>query len=78
MPTEQIDPRYIELDSWSAVEMIAAMYEGQLAAAAAVRGALGAITATVEDASRHCSEADGSSTLEPAHRDASACRMGRN
>ena len=50
MPTEQIDPRYIELDSWSAVEMIAAMYEGQLAAAAAVRAALGPIAAAVEDA----------------------------
>ena len=43
MRTEQISPRYVELDSWSAAEMIAAMYEGQLAAAAAVRGALGAI-----------------------------------
>ena len=50
MPTEQIDPRYIELESWSAVEMIAAMYEGQLAAAAAVRAALGPIAAAVEDA----------------------------
>lgn len=50
MPTEQIDPRYIELDSWSTAEMIAAMYDGQLAAAAAVRGALGTIAAAVEDA----------------------------
>ena len=50
MRTEQIDPRYVELDSWSAAEMIAAMYEGQLAAAGAVRGALGAIAAAVEDA----------------------------
>jgi N-acetylmuramic acid 6-phosphate etherase len=50
MPTEQIDPRYVDLDSWSAAEMIAAMYEGQLEAAAAVRSALGAITAAVEDA----------------------------
>ena len=50
MPTEQMSPRYVELDSWSAAEMIAAMYEGQLAAAAAVRGALGAIAAAVEDA----------------------------
>jgi N-acetylmuramic acid 6-phosphate etherase len=50
MHTEQISPRYVELDSWSAAEMIAAMYEGQLAAAAAVRGALGAITAAVDDA----------------------------
>jgi len=50
MRTEQISPRYVELDSWSAAEMIAAMYEGQLAAAAAVHGALGAIAAAVEDA----------------------------
>ena len=50
MRTEQIDPRYVELDSWSTAEMLAAMYEGQFAAAAAVRGALGAIAAAVEDA----------------------------
>src|SRR5712675_2017704 len=50
MRTEQISPRYVELDSWSVAEMIAAMYEGQLAAAAAVRGALPAIAAAVEDA----------------------------
>jgi len=52
MPTEQISPRYVELDSWSTAEMILAMYEGQLAAAAAVRGALGAIGAAVDDAVR--------------------------
>jgi N-acetylmuramic acid 6-phosphate etherase len=50
MATEQISPRYIDLDSWSAAEIILAMYEGQLAAAAAVRGALGAIAAAVDDA----------------------------
>src|SRR5215510_4881347 len=50
MRTEQIDPRYTDLDSWSAAEMIAAMYERQLAAATAVRDALGAIAAAVEDA----------------------------
>src|SRR5690242_20387932 len=50
MRTEHISPRYVDLDSWSATEMIAAMYEGQLEAAAAVRGALGAIAAAVEDA----------------------------
>jgi len=50
MRTEQMSPRYVDLDSWSAAEMIAAMYEGQLTAAAAVRGALGAIAAAVEDA----------------------------
>src|SRR4029079_10248464 len=50
MRTEQISPRYVDLDTWSTAEMIAAMYEGQLAAAAAVRGALGAIGAAVDDA----------------------------
>src|SRR5215831_9171719 len=50
MGTEQIDPRYVDLDSWSASEMIAAMYEGQLEAAGAVRGALRAIATAVEDA----------------------------
>jgi N-acetylmuramic acid 6-phosphate etherase len=50
MLTEKISQRYVELDSWSSGEMIAAMYEGQLAAAAAVRGALPAITAAVDAA----------------------------
>src|SRR5712692_11393244 len=50
MRTEEINPRYVELDSWSVPDMIAAMYEEQVAAAAAVRGALGAIAAAVKDA----------------------------
>src|SRR5882724_6406512 len=50
MRTEDISPRYVELDSWSTAEMLAAMCEEQIAAAAAVRGALGAIAAAVEDA----------------------------
>jgi N-acetylmuramic acid 6-phosphate etherase len=50
MLTEQISPRYIELDSWTAEEMIAAMYEGQLAAAAAVRAALSDIARAVDAA----------------------------
>src|SRR5215468_8767393 len=50
MLTEKISPRYVELDSWSSGEMLAAMYEGQLAAAAAVRGALPAIAAAVDEA----------------------------
>ena len=40
MHTEQVSPRYVELDSWPSFEMVAAMYEGQLAAAAAVKEAL--------------------------------------
>jgi N-acetylmuramic acid 6-phosphate etherase len=50
MATEQISPRYADLDSWTTSEMLTAMYEGQLAAAAAVREALGAIAAAVDDA----------------------------
>ena len=50
MLTEKISPRYMELDSWPSGEMIAAMYEGQLAAAASVRGALDAIATAVDEA----------------------------
>lgn len=50
MTTEHIDPRYVDLDSWSAAEMLAAMHEGQVAATAAVRDALGALAAAVDDA----------------------------
>lgn len=50
MATEQISPRYLSLDAWSTAEMIAAMYEGQLSAAAAVRGALNDIAEAVDDA----------------------------
>jgi len=50
MRTEDISPRYVELDSWSTTEMIAAMCEEQIAAAAVVRGALPAIAAAVEEA----------------------------
>ena len=50
MLTEHISPRYVDLDSWSSAEMIEAMYESQLAAAAAVRTALKAIAAAVDDA----------------------------
>lgn len=50
MTTENIDRRYEELDSWSTPDVLAAMYEGQLAAAAAVQPALPAIARAVEDA----------------------------
>ena len=50
MLTEQISPRYIDLDSWPTGEIIVAMYEGQLAAAAAVRGALADIARAVDAA----------------------------
>lgn len=50
MDTEQISPRFADLDTWSTSEVISAMFEGQLAAAAAVRGTLDAITAAVDEA----------------------------
>lgn len=50
--TEQISPRFVDLDSWPTADILAAMYEGQLVAVAAVRPALAAIAAAVEDAAR--------------------------
>lgn len=50
MATEDFSPRFLDLDAWSTAEMLAAMHEGQLAAAAAVGGALEALAAAVDDA----------------------------
>lgn len=50
MATEHISPRFVDLDSWSARDMVEAMYEGQLSAAAAVKAALPDIGAAVESA----------------------------
>src|SRR5436305_4915105 len=50
MLTEHISPRFVDLDSWSTEDMTAAMYDGQLVACAAVRPALPAINAAVDDA----------------------------
>jgi N-acetylmuramic acid 6-phosphate etherase len=50
MLTEQMSPRFVDLDSWSSGEIIAAMFESQLAGVAAVRPALPAIAAAVDDA----------------------------
>jgi N-acetylmuramic acid 6-phosphate etherase len=45
MVTEEIDPRFADLDAWPLVSAMDAMWEGQLAAVAAVQRALPAITA---------------------------------
>ncbi len=50
MRTEQISPRYVDLDSWSVTDMLTAMYVGQVAAATAVRDALPALAAAIDDA----------------------------
>ncbi len=48
--TEHVDARYTDLDSWSAREMIQAMYDGQREAVAAVGSALEAIASAVDAA----------------------------
>lgn len=50
MTTEDISPRYFDLDLWDNIEVLKALYEGQLAAIAAVGPALPAIAAAVDDA----------------------------
>jgi N-acetylmuramic acid 6-phosphate etherase len=48
--TERVSARYTDLDSWPVADMVAAMFEGQLAAVAAVGAAQQAIAAAVEAA----------------------------
>ena len=50
MSTEEVDPRYAALDSWGTPKVLMAMYEGQLAAAAAVQPALTVIARAVDGA----------------------------
>jgi N-acetylmuramic acid 6-phosphate etherase len=50
MLTEHMSPRFVDLDSWSTGDMVEAMYDGQLVACAAVKPALPAINAAVDDA----------------------------
>ncbi len=50
MSTEDISPRYLDLDTWSAGEQVAALHDGQVEAVSAVRPALAAIALAVEAA----------------------------
>ena len=50
MATEEVDPRFADLDAWSLTSAMEAMWEGQLAAVAAIGPALPAITAATEAA----------------------------
>jgi N-acetylmuramic acid 6-phosphate etherase len=45
MTTEDVDPRFTDLDAWPFASAIEAMWDGQLSAVAAVREALPAVTA---------------------------------
>lgn len=48
--TEATDPRFLDLDAWDSASVLTALWEGQLAAVAAVGPALPAITAAAEAA----------------------------
>src|SRR2546430_10356968 len=50
MATEEVDPRFVDLDAWSLTGAMEAMWEGQLAAVAAIGPALPAIAAATEAA----------------------------
>jgi N-acetylmuramic acid 6-phosphate etherase len=50
MATEEVDPRFADLDAWSLASAMEAMWEGQLAAVAAIGRALPAITAATNAA----------------------------
>jgi N-acetylmuramic acid 6-phosphate etherase len=50
MPTEEVDPRFADLDAWPPASAMEAMWEGQLAAVASVGRALPAITAATNAA----------------------------
>jgi N-acetylmuramic acid 6-phosphate etherase len=50
MATEEVDPRFADLDAWSLASAMEAMWEGQLAAVAAIGRALPAITSATNAA----------------------------
>jgi N-acetylmuramic acid 6-phosphate etherase len=56
MSTEHISPRFTDLDGWGSVDMVAAMWDGQMAAVAAVRPALPAIAKAVDAAADRLGE----------------------
>jgi N-acetylmuramic acid 6-phosphate etherase len=50
MSTEDLDPHFVELDSWTSLEAITAMIEGQFSAIGAVQGAAPLIARAVDAA----------------------------
>lgn len=50
MSTESIDPRYVDVDQWPTEQAVAAMYESQLAAVAAIGSQTGRIAAAADAA----------------------------
>ena len=68
MATEEVDPRFADLDAWSLTSAMEAMWEGQLAAVAAIGHALPAITAATEAARTRSAITDALSMSAPAPR----------
>src|SRR6185437_13003554 len=56
MATEEVDPRFADLDAWPLASAMEAMWEGQLAAVASVGRALPAIAAATHAAREALSE----------------------
>lgn len=52
MTTENVDKRFVDLDAWPLADALAAMWQGQVRAVAAIRPALPAIAAAVEAAAK--------------------------
>ncbi|MFT9098962.1 MAG: N-acetylmuramic acid 6-phosphate etherase [Zymomonas mobilis subsp. pomaceae] len=52
MSTETVDPRFVDIDSWTSSYAVSAMVEGQMAAIAAVAGQTEAIAATTDAAAK--------------------------
>jgi N-acetylmuramic acid 6-phosphate etherase len=50
MSTEDVSPRYLDMDVWSTAEQVAALHESQLTAVAALTPALPAIARAVDEA----------------------------
>ncbi|MGN6820718.1 MAG: N-acetylmuramic acid 6-phosphate etherase [Sphingomonas sp.] len=50
MPTETVDPRFVDIDRWPTASAVEAMLEGQLAAVAALKGQTEAIAAAADAA----------------------------
>jgi N-acetylmuramic acid 6-phosphate etherase len=57
--TEQLSPRYADLDLWPTADAVAAMLEGQLAAAAAVQARAGAIAMAADAAAARLRDPGG-------------------
>lgn len=59
MSTEDVSPRFADLDLWPTHEIVRAMLEGQLAAAAAVQPQVELIAKAAEDAAARLNDPDG-------------------